>query len=46
MSGDRSPLELDRLVNKKPRWFIRWGMTILFAIMVLIFIVMKSVLAL
>ncbi len=45
MSGDRSRFELDRLVNRKPRWFIRWGMTILFILMILIFVVMKNVLA-
>ncbi|GAB6280536.1 MAG: hypothetical protein STSR0007_06140 [Thermovirga sp.] len=45
MSSDRSRFELDRLVGMRPRWLVRWGMTILFAIMVLAFAVMKYVLA-
>jgi len=45
MSEDMTHSELARLVNKKPRWLVRWGMTILFVIMALIFVVMKNVLA-
>lgn len=45
MSGNRSRFELDRLLSKRPRWLVRWGMTILFVVMALIFAVMKNVLA-
>lgn len=45
MSEGRERCELGRLVKRKPRWLIRWGMTLLFAVMVLVFWVMKNVLA-
>ena len=45
MSDDTGRSELDRLVKKKPRWIIRWGMTILLVLMALAFAVMKYVLA-
>jgi|LDZU01.1.fsa_nt_gi hypothetical protein len=45
MSEGRERCELDRLVKRKPRWLIRWGMTLLFILMILIFVVMKTVLA-
>jgi hypothetical protein len=45
MRKDMDRSELDRLINRKPRWFIRWGMTILLAIMILVFMVIKGALA-
>ncbi|MBN2033530.1 MAG: hypothetical protein JW836_09655 [Deltaproteobacteria bacterium] len=45
MSEGRERGELDRLVKKKPGWLIRWGMTLLFAVMALIFWATKNILA-
>ena len=45
MSDDTGRSGLDRLVRKRPRWIIRWGMTVLLVIMALIFWAMKNVLA-
>ena len=45
MSEEKEHRELNRLLKIKPGWTIRWGMTILFAVMALIFWAMKNTLA-
>lgn len=45
MGEEKERGELDRLLTRKPRWAIRWGMSILFVVMALAFWVMKNVLA-
>lgn len=35
--------ELDDLLNKKPPWLARWGMTVLFVIMAAVFLLLKTI---
>ena len=39
MDKDTTKLELAKIIEKKPNWIIRWGVTVFFLIVIFVFII-------
>lgn len=39
MDKNNTTLEFPRMIEKKPNWFIRWGVTVLFVIVIILTII-------
>ncbi|MEA3508775.1 MAG: hypothetical protein U9R40_07655 [Synergistota bacterium] len=41
--NDFARREMEKLLNRKPPWQARWGMTVLFVITVVVFLLLRTI---